>query len=247
MDPSAAPAAEGDFGLPRTRGDGPEWRRGLDGLARASPHTRGWTRRDSQPAEHGEGFPAHAGMDRRRRVPRVPRAGLPRTRGDGPELLILGPIVASAPPHTRGWTVRRHPVPEWQGGSPAHAGMDPSWTASPPGSRWLPRTRGDGPPTDPTATPNAVAPPHTRGWTPLTADRVDDDVGSPAHAGMDPGHCDAGAPGVGLPRTRGDGPRERGIYADVLGAPPHTRGWTRSDAGGRYRRPGSPAHAGMDP
>ena len=36
-----------------------------------------------------EGFPAHAGMVRRRSSAGSPRSGLPRTRGDGPAVLYV--------------------------------------------------------------------------------------------------------------------------------------------------------------
>ena len=70
--------------LPRTRGDGPSVALDVTPTVRASPHTRGWTRQ--HPALEGSeaGFPAHAGMDRGYSGRPAARAGLPRTRGDGP-------------------------------------------------------------------------------------------------------------------------------------------------------------------
>ena len=131
---------------------------------RASPHTRGWTR-------FGDGF------DRLMR----------RTRGDGPSSTWRLPAhagmdpgmdpgggsgdVREASPHTRGWT---------------HRADQPAG----PRSRWLPRTRGDGP-----ASANASL-------------RRPGLVGFPAHAGMDPDLRPRQRGGTvdGLPRTRGDGP-----------------------------------------
>ena len=55
---------------------------------------------------------------------------------------------------------------------------------------------------------------------------TDDQLGSPAHAGMDPpGTMNIGTRGR-LPRTRGDGPGTMTILASRPMAPPHTRGWT---------------------
>ena len=73
------------------------------------------------------------------------------------------------------------------------------------------------------------------------------DVGSPAHAGMDPAACQPAHRQRRLPRTRGDGPEWLTGIQDAAEAPPHTRGWTRAvDPYGRLEC-GSPAHAGMDP
>ena len=70
------------------------------------------------------GFPAHAGMDRGERDDRSMRAGLPRTRGDGPRIVgRINPLLGASP-HTRGWTRRRRPVRCRLRGFPAHAGMD---------------------------------------------------------------------------------------------------------------------------
>ena len=49
--------------LPRTRGDGPRPAPAPRVPLRASPHTRGWTRRADVGPLGDEGFPAHAGMD----------------------------------------------------------------------------------------------------------------------------------------------------------------------------------------
>ena len=52
--------------FPRPRGDGPPNTYLLDYLTKVSPPTRGWTRRVGRQQRRGHGFPAHAGMDRRR-------------------------------------------------------------------------------------------------------------------------------------------------------------------------------------
>ena len=104
MDPSTWSRRSARSRLPRTRGDGPLGQTSFPELARASPHTRGWTRGRWRLAVPGPGFPAHAGMDRRRSAAAADTARLPRTRGDGP---CPDPIAGSqmrASPHTRGWT-----------------------------------------------------------------------------------------------------------------------------------------------
>ena len=181
MDPGRERAFNAALGLPRTRGDGPlhvAWRRIDSG---ASPHTRGWTWYGQWPWSARQGFPAHAGMDRR-----CPSAGtsgrrLPRTRGDGPRSFSFNGVTPAASPHTRGWTHVHHGVRRVHHGFPAHAGMDPARRAPAPTPTRLPRTRGDGPFT-------------------CTAD------GGQGWASPDPGAGRPGAVPPRLPRTRGDGP-----------------------------------------
>jgi len=50
------------------------------------------------------------------------------------------------------------------------------------------------------------APPRTRGWTLLMIETIQDDIGSPAHAGMDRMRIGGRGAGFRLPRARGDGP-----------------------------------------
>ena len=178
--------------LPRPRGDGPvppgmrEWALG------APPPTRGWTLSRHRGALTAVGSPAHAGMDRRPATSRSRRRGLPRPRGDGPAVKLLGRSVAVAPPPTRGWTP--DPARDLSDlvGSPAHAGMDPSSTAPSPHSGRLPRPRGDGPSNLDWMGLPPKAPPPTRGWTRDAAHVPDLPRGSPAHAGMDPSPAGSG-------------------------------------------------------
>ena len=152
--------------IPRTRGDGPARSVAARAVVTDSPHTRGWTPRRrlladplrgfpahagmdrgpaKRPAHRPKGFPAHAGMDPRWTSPRAAAAGIPRTRGDGPSATYIVGVVERDSPHTRGWTHRFYTPPAFRDGIPAHAGMDPPGPPRPPGHRWIPRTRGDGP------------------------------------------------------------------------------------------------------
>src|ERR1700722_15892896 len=63
MDPRLARGWYEPARLPRARGDGPAWACSRHGSRRAPPRTRGWTRRDEAAQHHGQGSPAHAGMD----------------------------------------------------------------------------------------------------------------------------------------------------------------------------------------
>ena len=233
--------------LPRTRGDGPAVRGVGARLEPASPHTRGWTWELRAASRAAGGFPAHAGMD-----PASPGRSrfawrLPRTRGDGPSSLSAASYIEQASPHTRGWTPDdfRQIFPEC--GFPAHAGMDPSRSISGGRSRRLPRTRGDGPGPDRGRGRHTPASPHTRGWTRASDRRRRPDRGFPAHAGMDPLWALLSRVEIGLPRTRGDGPRRIHGVLRTAQASPHTRGWTLDNRGVGHVAVGFPAHAGMDP
>ncbi len=132
-------------------------------------------------------------------------------------------------------------------GSPAHAGMDPGTRRRRALRSGLPRSRGDGPSNTSVAIAHRLAPPLTRGWTPL-AHRVAAALeGSPAHAGMDPPQQNTQDMISRLPRSRGDGPCAARPSRLSTSAPPLTRGWTPPGARRVPRAGGSPAHAGMDP
>ena len=91
-----------------------------------------------------------------------------------------------------------------------------------------------------------LATPPTRGWTRLKRDSGCYPKGYPAYAGMDPIR-DVPAPrALGLPRLRGDGPKQEIIQVAKQGATPPTRGWTLSFCGRRLLWIGYPAYAGMD-
>ena len=112
--------------------------------------------------------------------------------------------------------------------------------------RRLPRTRGDGPVIPGGSDVGTPASPHTRGWTRPWPGTTSRDAGFPAHAGMDPRQFARYLACMGLPRTRGDGPRGPRTGSTDPRASPHTRGWTHREAGDGRPRVGFPAHAGMD-
>ena len=145
MDPGTSVVGHRSRGLPRTRGDGPETRSQSKATTAASPHTRGWTHGIIDGGDQVSGFPAHAGMDRRRVGHREGNPGLPRTRGDGPRATGSYPGTSRASPHTRGWTPLGQRGREVPPGFPAHAGMDLGSPRRAAGCLGLPRTRGDGP------------------------------------------------------------------------------------------------------
>ncbi len=65
-----------------------------------SPHTRGWTVRRVTTMRQWGLFPAHAGMDRSRGGRGDGGGPVPRTRGDGPEgLVVMGLVLVLFPAH----------------------------------------------------------------------------------------------------------------------------------------------------
>ena len=190
--------------FPRPRGDGPRaslkfpWRSGVP------PPTRGWPAGDGSRDRGAAGSPAHAGMAPASVVLPTAVRGFPRPRGDGPAQRVARRQRWRVPPPTRGWpgVQGRQAAQAW--GSPAHAGMAPTASPSPPMPCGFPRPRGDGPRHDYFTSALPWVPPPTRGW-PLCAGRggrASD--GSPAHAGMAPTIGSAGVPRDGFPRPLGD-------------------------------------------
>ena len=186
MDPRETPPSSGIRRFPRTRGDGPPPSTRTARGRGVSPHTRGWTPAHRRHPPGRPGFPAHAGMDPRRRQRPVSPRWFPRTRGDGPLAFTTTQTGAGVSPHTRGWTPHR-----------------PRGAARSPG---FPRTRGDGPDCSGWGQSRLEVSPHTRGWTRRRRRDRGEPRGFPAHAGMDPGRGLPMRPSPGFPRTRGDGP-----------------------------------------
>ena len=215
--------------------------------SQAPPHARGWTVPGAGEPAAQRGSPARAGMDRGTLLAGAPGPGLPRTRGDGPEMMGLLGMVDEAPPHARGWTGAAPAAGRRRGGSPARAGMDPSSCSCFLLPLGLPRTRGDGPLASRLTFIQPPAPPHARGWTHFPVFIAIAIAGSPARAGMDPGRRCRHGTARGLPRTRGDGPSVAGLLRPWHRAPPHARGWTPEVLRAVDLLEGSPARAGMDP
>ncbi|AOG03180.1 hypothetical protein BSY19_4787 (plasmid) [Bosea sp. RAC05] len=170
-------------GLPRTRGDGPLMNIKQLGADVAPPHARGWTPGPCLSSAPVRGSPARAGMDPHAKDPWRDRGRLPRTRGDGPRPATVLTEGQMAPPHARGWT---SPAARWfcqLPGSPARAGMDPSFGYGISRVRRLPRTRGDGPCTDLEWVASRWTPSYARGWTCLQERRRFASGGSPRTSG----------------------------------------------------------------
>ena len=185
MDLSSATRFRRIAGLPRLRGDGPTGEAWADPRLKAPPPTRGWTRPHPFAAHAADGSPAYAGMDLVLDGCGQMSEGLPRLRGDGPEIRMLRWDEVAAPPPTRGWThVAQLPRLD-RAGSPAYAGMDPERSRNSTSTPGLPRLRGDGPTGYDSNFSHSSAPPPTRGWTRRPVRLAAGEAGSPAYAGMD--------------------------------------------------------------
>ena len=86
MDPSTRPVRVQSRRIPRTRGDGPKYGRIVTRVTLDPPHARGWTWLKLHSAGSPAGSPARAGMDPRNDRYGVATVGIPRTRGDGPNI-----------------------------------------------------------------------------------------------------------------------------------------------------------------
>ena len=145
MDPDRPHGRRARVGFPRPRGDGPSLLVSRTPVARVSPPTRGWTLLHPLEDVQGDGFPAHAGMDRRRSVSSWTRRRFPRPRGDGPQSLTGDCSSEAVSPPTRGWTALVLTEHSRITGFPAHAGMDPEDRVTMRLGCGFPRPRGDGP------------------------------------------------------------------------------------------------------
>ena len=190
------------------------------------PHTRGSTWLNHSSFGSSVASPAHAGIDLVG-TETVPDAlGLPRTRGDRPDVAVGQYDVRVPPPHTRGSTLILSFGAERGVASPAHAGIDPPVSDHARHSSRLPRTRGDRPKSDYWKGPMAAPPPHTRGSTRQSTRLGRKCIASPAHAGIDLELVRAAHRCRRLPRTRGDRPPLKAGGHGHGTPPPHTRGST---------------------
>ena len=247
IDPAREPPTNWPRRLPRACGDRPTFTLPARGGCTAPPRMRGSTLRHRRQPQRPRGSPAHAGIDPVGDGAVRSRRGLPRACGDRPATLAGARSSVAAPPRMRGSTrLWRRPAAA-RGGSPAHAGIDPSPRQCRRRRRRLPRACGDRPDVLLLTRQHIVAPPRMRGSTHLRCDALGRRGGSPAHAGIDPPTRRRSRLRRWLPRACGDRPLAHILTTLALAAPPRMRGSTPV-RGGRCRgHAGSPAHAGIDP
>ena len=151
-------------GVPRPRGDGPPNKKKNKARGRRSPPARGWPVVHRLLLRLRKAFPARAGMARR--APPRPRRlrGVPRPRGDGPNLRNLAFDVAARSPPARGWRrlARRRTRP--RRAFPARAGMARITSSIARVTSCVPRPRGDGPRAGERVCLGRKRSPPARGW-----------------------------------------------------------------------------------
>ncbi len=192
--------------LPRMRGDPPVALLPFIPSSLSTPHARGSTRTVTAIYSFSQVYPACAGIHRFDRERELTRYGLPRMRGDPPELIPSEGRYYVSTPHARGSTPLLHldlfrtPV------YPACAGIHPSW---PPGVLTrcrLPRMRGDPPLGIAPTTRAKTSTPHARGSTVPNGSGLQYRCVYPACAGIHLNFDPITYTKCRLPRMRGDPP-----------------------------------------
>ncbi len=232
--------------LPRASGDRPAPRCGPPPAPAAAPRERGSTCNTLSKSIQHRGCPARAGIDLFHQVFHTASAGLPRASGDRPVKCNSVVDKEQAAPRERGSTAPRQAVPHQRSGCPARAGIDPSRQVEGVDADGLPRASGDRPEQPYMHLRVTPAAPRERGSTP-TKERVNmGNRGCPARAGIDPAWARPSRPARRLPRASGDRPALTIGFLPVWAAAPRERGSTARQVGGRARRHGCPARAGID-
>ncbi len=192
--------------LPRMRGDRPHSVNVFKRLPAFTPHARGSTEQHRAFQRELIVYPACAGIDPYTRLTGRLEHGLPRMRGDRPNISPISTFDQRFTPHARGSTwlcgVRALPTLVY----PACAGIDRYFPIPPSRSRRLPRMRGDRPRTPYAIRHTPPFTPHARGSTCSSTTSTSSKTVYPACAGIDPGANLSGTAKVGLPRMRGDRP-----------------------------------------
>ena len=167
-------------------------------------------------------------------------------RGDRPHLFFRRSNTRSFTPHARGSTLDTRYVLSWSHVYPACAGIDHSSLKSGTYTSRLPRMRGDRPLEEMLCFWGCVFTPHARG---STIGGVSDIVAVPVYpacAGIDRPRPGASGCAAGLPRMRGDRPRNMSVTVGGITFTPHARGSTPQPGVIGYCSQVYPACAGID-
>ena len=214
---------------------------------RSPPHPRGSTPHRLDRTLRRLVSPAPAGIDLVPSLGQQTPAGLPRTRGDRPDVRRLWREATSSPPHPRGSTCWRSACARSPSVSPAPAGIDLAPWSLMVTTDCLPRTRGDRPICGLDEPHVSSSPPHPRGSTCHRHRVCFPRLVSPAPAGIDLPPVYAARCLRRLPRTRGDRPVAATEGVRDQRSPPHPRGSTPALLCRRILLAVSPAPAGIDP
>src|SRR6266511_3747300 len=234
-------------GVPRVRGGGPVRQARLRASSWRSPRTRGWSQVAAVDAGAVDAFPAYAGVVRRRGpTPTVGRR-VPRVRGGGPLLGLLGLVAVARSPRTRGWSRRAGRAAGCAAAFPAYAGVVPARAMVRRAIRSVPRVRGGGPYAVDHWDELSTRSPRTRGWSQWAAVLPVLRAAFPAYAGVVPPPTQRRNPRSSVPRVRGGGPAPARRRRQPRPRSPRTRGWSRQRPP-PWAPPGAfPAYAGVVP
>ena len=172
--------------------------------------------------------------------------GLPRMRGDRPDIVTVTTQLQKATPHARGSTGIYTAPDRLIAGYPACAGIDLSLSRLCSSADWLPRMRGDRPQPDQCLRQSLLATPHARGSTSHRIQMEPRFLGYPACAGIDLSVYPIPIAAKRLPRMRGDRPLVFGYTGAIGWATPHARGSPIIRVALASPPPGYPACAGID-
>ncbi len=211
-----------------------------------TPHARGSTPSSSALAMASSVYPACAGIDLQRPSLCFSKPGLPRMRGDRPDIVTPETDVQKFTPHARGSTWSLRPICKDAGVYPACAGIDPTTTRIMGQHEGLPRMRGDRPPIFIYFLEFSLFTPHARGSTSASRAHPASSRVYPACAGIDPVIRPKPKKPLCLPRMRGDRPPTSALDSARHPFTPHARGSTITSPLVMSRKSVYPACAGID-
>ena len=232
--------------LPRACGDRPRESGSALIMRRPSPRMRGSTENAERRCGYAGAFPAHAGIDPKRRTKWIRLSRLPRACGDRPPLDMPLGNTRRPSPRMRGSTLPVHQFNSLALAFPAHAGIDLAMGLLPASDQRLPRACGDRPSTSRSRSVAIQPSPRMRGSTRGHVFDGEPRDAFPAHAGIDPSHRVRSPAPTCLPRACGDRPDVLCSVSATDAPSPRMRGSTPSTAPLCDSFLAFPAHAGID-
>ena len=209
------------------RGDPPRPRSVRHANPRSTPHARGSTQIHLFKNKFYVVYPACAGIHPVVRPIPAAKQGLPRMRGDPPDVNVVSFNTVMSTPHARGSTLKGSIPTLWGAVYPACAGIHRCRDCSAHSMVSLPRMRGDPPKSYSLLYFQFWSTPHARGSTlPQVVSSAIPAV-YPACAGIHPPQIPCGSGRTGLPRMRGDPPPSAYRVSTYSLSTPHARGSTR--------------------
>ncbi len=244
-DPAVGVAAGG--GYPRASGDRPNSSPCPFNLHLVPPRQRGSAAFPAGGGDRGFGTPAPAGIGLLRYGRIVPCPRYPRASGDRPrdEVKLIPHL--QVPPRQRGSaSILAKGSPD-RAGTPASAGIGPTWLPPFATALGYPRVSGDRPRVVLLRQNRNKVPPRQRGSASYHHRTPSHLQGTPASAGIGPPSMSPVIKRKGYPRVSGDRPVPRRLAAERELVPPRQRGSAVSSKSLARSFPGTPASAGIGP